>query len=501
MKVVTCQRMAEIDRTSIDDYFFSEEVLMENAGIHLVFKFLEICRPSVNDKIIVICGGGNNGGDGYVIARQLFSKGFCNLKVISISNKFSPATEKNRKIATRLGLDIIDFSLPFDSLSGLFDNSSFIIDCMFGTGLRSALRTEYHSIVNDINDSEAAVVSVDIPSGIYEGFGEDDVAVCADYLFTVELLKNIFYSSFARRFCGKIFPVSIGFPKEIFCSDDNLLITRDLCQKLLAGNCKIDDFSYKNKRGHVCVVAGCSGYLGAASLCSKASTAFAGLVSLLSPSGDDVSSYDSVIKLHQLDSLQRFSSFVIGSGVVDQDFLLGCLKKIQSLDSVAVFDAGIFNLSPGDFAGVASKKIFTPHIGEFCNFFSYQRDEVLRFPEKFLRMACLDTQSVIVLKSSVTLVGLPSGQIFYLDKPSVVKATAGSGDLLAGIIGSFAAAGFSAHEAAILGVFVHSLAADLAFQEKGLVCADIFLEFLPKAVDILFGFEKRAFFTEEEYEK
>lgn len=500
MRVVTYQKMKEIDALAVKKFLLSEEVLMENAGINLCASFLKELKPRPENSIVIICGGGNNGGDGYVLARQLFSRGYSNLKIINLSSKLTALTETNRERAKLLGISIYDFSDDFKKVYSYIKDADFIFDCICGVGLLSPLRDKYKDLINYINKAKACTISVDVPSGLYPGFGENDFAISADYLFTIELLKNVFYNIHARKFCGEILSIPIGFPKALYADQKNRLITEKLCLELVGKKENLDDFTYKNKRGHLCVIAGSTTYTGAASLSANSASFLAGLVSLYSLDELNTSTFHSVIHIDKLEKDKNYNAFLLGPGIIDKDFLKKTLFEIDNFKKPIVLDAGVFDLELESIVNLKNPKILTPHIDEFSRFFNFDKKQVLRNTEEYLLKACELSNSAIVLKNAITLIGSPNKEIYYLDHPSIVKATAGSGDVLAGVIAAYLSLGYSVNDAAILGTWSYSKAAELAFNKKGLINADMFSAYLPEVLANILLNKRKICKTREDYE-
>jgi NAD(P)H-hydrate epimerase len=498
MKVVTSAQMAEIDRVSVADYGFGSGILMENAGIKLTDAFISVCSPGLHDSITVVCGQGNNGGDGYVMARQLLNKGFTDVTVISAgdSGRASELCLANRRLAQKLGISVNTFP-ENESCTSWLAESDFIIDSIFGTGLNSCVRSEFFQIIEEINKSSAVVVSVDIPSGLYSGYKEGDSAVMCNHLLTVELPKSLFYQARIRPLCGAITVVPIGFPKALYADSDMELLDSDYQQKIQTLYPDFPgSFSYKNTKGHLLVCAGSTRYPGAAVLCANAAASGpCGLVSLLSDS-DNTCGYDSsVILSSQNDEFSGFDAYAIGPGLDNNSDFATIAENLSNNKAVKVLDASILSAGRSVVAAFKGPKILTPHPGEFYRLTGCSREELFREPYRLVSEACREFDAVIVLKNAVTVTGTPEGRIYISDTPSAVEGVAGSGDVLTGIIGSLAAAGLSTENAALCGVMIHSRAAELAFRSEGLVSAARFIDYISLSVKDFFAVTTGRFST------
>ncbi|MEK7196046.1 MAG: NAD(P)H-hydrate epimerase, partial [Nitrospirota bacterium] len=275
MKVVTAEDMREIDRRAIKDYGISGTTLMERAGLKVAEKIKELFEKR---KIIVLSGGGNNGGDGLVAARNLHEWGW-NVKVILLSNekKLSPDCLEQYKIAKKSGVPV-----AFNTeISGKDLHSAVVVDAIFGTGLSKPVTGRIADIISFINSSTVPVVSVDIPSGISSDTGQImGEAVMADYTVTFGLPKRGHLLYPGAECTGKLFVEDIGFPDELLRSEKirvELLESMDV--SLLIPERR--RYSHKGDYGHVLVIAGSRGKTGAAFMCAKACLrAGAGLVTI-----------------------------------------------------------------------------------------------------------------------------------------------------------------------------------------------------------------------------
>ena len=263
MKIATAQEMREIDRITIEDYGIPGLVLMERAGLAVASKVVELYSDK---KVIVLCGSGNNGGDGFVAARELYNRGF-NVKVLMLSGKDSmgPDCKTEYQIAKNFGVPV-----EFRKAVGAGDiHAAVVIDAIFGTGLSRPVKGHLADVFALINKSNAPVISIDISSGISSDTGEVlGEAISADCTVTFGLPKRGHLLYPGADHTGRLFIEDIGFPKELLVSEKLRLnlIDSELVSGLLPRRQKS---SHKGDYGHILIVAGSSGKTGAALMAAK----------------------------------------------------------------------------------------------------------------------------------------------------------------------------------------------------------------------------------------
>jgi len=275
MKVVTAQEMQDIDRRTIEEFGVPGQVLMERAGMAVASKIKELFAQK---KTIVLAGGGNNGGDGFVVARELFNSGW-HVKVLLFAkqNKLSPDCLSQLRSARKAGVQV-----EFRTGVTAGDlHSALVVDALFGTGLNKEIKEGLTEVISALNISDSPVLSVDIASGISADSGRVmGVAIKADYTVTFGLPKRGHLLYPGADYTGKLFVETIGFPGELLTSDDltvELLERQYVCQLIP----ERPRYSHKGDYGHVLIVAGSKGKTGAAFMAAKACMrAGAGLVTV-----------------------------------------------------------------------------------------------------------------------------------------------------------------------------------------------------------------------------
>ncbi len=507
MKLVTAEEMREIDRVTIKDLGVPSLVLMERAGKAVADRIEDMFEMK---KVVVVAGGGNNGGDGFVIARILKNRGWdAKVLVFSDKGKLSPEGSSQYGIAEKMGIDV-QFRKKM-SASDLKD--SIVVDALLGTGLNKPVRGSIKSAITTINRSHSPVVSVDIPSGISSDTGRImGHAVRADLTVTFGLPMIGHHLYPGADHAGNLFVEDIGFPLSL-TSSENLkrnLTDLDLVRSIIK---KRDPNTHKGSYGHVFIIAGSAGKTGAALLSSNACLrAGAGAVTLGVPESLFSIFQSSVIEemTYSLpsgdggtlserasdDALgfinKRASTVLLGPGLgVNKDVKAFVHEIVPGSKKPIVLDADGLNCMSGQtelFKKAKAEIIVTPHPNEMKRLLLGKKRSITarEINERRIEIAeefASGNKVVCVLKGAPTVVASPDGEIYVNTTGNPGMATAGSGDVLSGIISSFVAQGLGVFRSAVCGAYMHGLAGDLARDEIGeysLIAGDI-TEYLPDA--------------------
>jgi len=506
--VVTASEMREIDRKTIDDYGLPSLVLMERAGLAVVKRIIEALGG--NRKFLILAGGGNNGGDGLVVARNLHNLGLeVTAYLLSPPDRLSPDCKRQFEIAGKMGVKVVHDRTPRKSKL----DESVIVDAILGTGLNKPVRAELARLINSVNRAEGPVVSVDIPSGISADTGEVmGSAVMANLTVTFGLPKRGHLLNPGREYTGRLFVEDIGFPPELTRGSgfEISLIERNDASSLIPSR---HSDSHKGTYGHVLVVGGSKGKTGALRLAGKAALRTgSGLVTLAT---DDVTASNitpAVLEemiLH-LDlknpekTLEEALSFlderadllVAGPGWGRDEERMDFMVELISHATVPmVIDAdGLYALSVMGHQklGKLMQKlrgpaVLTPHHGEMARLLGGRSSDIRKDPIGLVRKFSAETGSVLVLKGAPTIISTPEGRVFINGTGNPGMATAGTGDILAGMIGSLIGQGLPPVEASILGVYLHGLAGDLGADELGehSLTAGELLQKIPDAISTI----------------
>ena len=467
----------EIDRCSIEIIGISSMVLMERAAFCVAEKI--IANESVDSKIIAVCGCGNNGGDGIAVARILHEKGYdvC-IFIAGSKDNATVETSKQIEIARKSG---IRFTNDME-----FSEYNIVIDAIFGIGLSREVSGIYAKIIDCINNITGKVIySVDVPSGVCVDNGKImGKAIHADYTITFGLNKIGLMLYPANDYCGKIYVEDIGFPKvvieEVLSKYNNYLYYKDINVKDILP-IRINN-SNKGTYGKILVVAGGYNMAGAAVLSAKAAyKSGAGLVKIFTCEENRTIIQSSVpeailqtysrddikeINIKLMEAVEWADCIVIGPGIGVNDISKELVSVIlKSLDKPVILDADALNIiSASDDLFLRENIIITPHLKEYSKLVDISIEELINNKLDCLYKTYEDrlsqvTNIVLVLKDARTLVY--NGDKTYVNiSGNNGMSTAGSGDVLTGIIAAFVASGQDLFEAAINGVYTHGLAGD-----------------------------------------
>ncbi len=494
MWVLTGKEMQEVDRFVIQELGIPGRVLMERAGWWVAKKSQDFFSPR---KVLVLCGPGNNGGDGFVAARYLWNWG-CDVRTIVLAkeDKYKGESKENFELLKKLEIPFEQPDTP-DHVFKLIKEFSpeLLIDGIFGTGLSREVGGVYKEVINLINQLkelfEFKVVSIDIPSGVCSYTGKVmGTALRADLTVTFESLKygHLFYPG--KEFAGKVEVVEIGFPKHLIRAKYSPAIYLD---KEWAGNTlrPRKGYTHKGKFGHVLIIAGSRGKSGAGLLAALgALRAGAGLVTLAAPeslqcvystalpeiltmglpetSKGEISK--SALEL-LLKACERKKALVIGPGLGLSDEVKTLLfSLLEKIEVPVVLDADALTLIAEDLnilKKCKASKVLTPHPGEAARLLKTPKEELLSDRLSSARRLTELTFSTVVFKGPHSLVCDFSGKcgVSSIDEPGLSQG--GTGDVLAGVIGALLAQGYPPFEAACLGVFLHGYSGILLKEIKG----------------------------------
>lgn len=491
MKILGGRVMASLDERTQKEYGIPAALLMENAGRSAAEYLLGMKGPgnAAEGPIVVVAGKGNNGGDALVAARHLYIAGRKDLRVLLASKDLGELAALHAGILTKLGVPLEVFSPGNRNVRRLLTGAGLIVDGLFGIGVSGRLRAPGDEIVNLVSSSKAKIVSLDVPSGLFDGYRPEFPAVKADVTLTFELPKLCLYLPAGRKLSGKIEVLPVGFPPALTAEMPGRLelLGDDFLRSAIP---PLPPDAYKNSRGHLAVLAGNRGTTGAAALCSEAALrSGAGLVSLFA----DEAVYPilaSAMKSVMVKPLQAapsdwkpsgFSAFLAGPGWGRGR--APWLRTLLGTGIPGVLDADGIHVLKEVLEGPNRPKrlegwVLTPHVGEFAAFTGRQKEEILVDPLPFLEETAGKLGCVVVLKGHVTYIAAPSGKIFVHDGMNPALGTAGSGDVLAGIIAGLLAMGVAPVTAAAAGVDLHGRAGKLAAEKTGMFTAEDLLPYL-----------------------
>lgn len=487
MILVNAYQMRDVDRITIDDYGLSGFILMERAGVSVSDRICSLINK--DSKIIVVCGKGNNGGDGIVVSREMTNRGYDTVcYLFAKPDELKEDSFFHYKIAKKYDVDIREGEDFFADIKNL--KNPVIVDAIFGTGLSKDVDGILENLIDEINSIDATVFSIDIPSGVCSDTGFAlKTSIDADYTVTFGLAKigHFLNEGLIRR--GKLFIEDIGMPRQVIdnIGIDTFLIDEDMVRPLLPKRFPV---SSKRDYGHVLVIAGSRGKSGASLMCSRAALkSGAGLVTLASSSSLINSIQSAVFEEMTLplsedsngilskDSLEEVLEFAkhranvitVGPGLGQSEELVGFIRDLISQSRIPlVLDADALNLlSQGDAIGILKKAsapiVITPHEGEMRRLTGESNKNWIKWSRQFAQRSGV----VVCLKGSPTIVSTPDGLSYINSTGNSGMATGGSGDVLTGLIGGIIAQGVNVCDAAISCVYLHGLAGDFAKEKYG----------------------------------
>lgn len=507
MKVVTADEMREIDRRAIEEFGVPGVVLMENAGRGAADVVEALVREMDAARVLVIAGKGNNGGDGHVVARHLVNRGIdCEILLIGRIKDVKGDAGINLDTAIKMGIEVSEESSDIAVVENHIALADIVVDGLLGTGLAKEVSGFYLEVIDAINASELPVVSLDVPSGLDATTGRPlGLAVEADVTVTFCLPKAGTVIHPGADYVGQLEVADIGAPYELLENrgKKTSLILKSHIEEIILPR---EADSHKGTYGHLLVIAGSAGKSGAAVMAGKsAMRSGAGLVTVAAPSSinniletnltevmtEPLAELDggflgtSAVK-KGLSLLEVKSALVLGPGLSRQEETGNFVRAIMEKFAVpAVLDAdALWHLSAytGLIKNSSAPLILTPHPGEMATLLGISSKEVQQDRLNIARAFAGKFGCYLVLKGARTLVATPEEDLYINMTGNPGMATAGTGDVLVGIIGSLLAQGYSALESALAGVYIHGEAGDRVAEEKGevgLIATDI-IERLPE---------------------
>ena len=510
MKVLSVDEMRMLDKKTIKGLGIPGTTLMENAGIGVVEMIRDMVSLDMLQSVCVVCGKGNNGGDGFVVARHLWNKGI-HIDVVLLGEKRDVKGDAriNLDVAEKLGIPIHPYNkLKKRGLRKLLNNADAVVDAIFGTGFKGRPEGIYRDVIQEMNIHGKLIFSIDVPSGVNANTGEvEGEAVFADATCTMAFIKKGLLLYPARYFVGELYVTDIGIPPQVVEEEDLRmeLLEDDFVKPLLPVRFP---YSHKGVYGRVGVIAGSPGFTGAACLTSEAALrAGAGLVYIFTPDGllpiyetkltevikvaiggDAVYEPAMIEKIR--DRIAGLDVLVIGPGIGTAEPTRKFVKKLlKEWDGFCVIDAdGLNNIKPEDLKNSKGRWIITPHPGEFSRLTGKSIEDIEKDRIGSAREFSEKHEVIVVLKGVPTIIATHEGFIYINSTGNSGLSSGGSGDVLTGLIGGFLAQSKSPSLSAIAGVYIHGKAADIAMDEGeneySLIAGDL-LYFIGDAINSL----------------
>ncbi len=507
MKILTANQMRQVEQDCAK-IGISPSVLMENAGRAVAEEVRKILGTIDQQIILILIGPGNNGGDGLVAARHLHDWG---AKVTLYLFSQRPPDDPNFKLVQERGVTYVDITQDgnLDKLNELLLSANAVIDALFGTGKSRPLRGIFLQALDTVGKArkrrpDLCIIALDLPSGLDADTGAVEMAcLYADHTITLGFPKPGLFNSPGKERAGELTVVDIGIPSYLAEQVHSELLSRDWARSVLP---RRPLEANKGSFGRVLVVAGSINYIGAAYLaCGGAIRVGAGLVTLATPvrlqsilaskltevtylplpeSRPGIVSPEAAKLIYQ--QLNQYDVLLLGCGLGQSQsairFIGATLLRGRVTLPPLVLDADALNTLakiPNWWQQLANDCILTPHPGEMARLAGVSVDEVQQDRQGIAKRVALDWQKTIVLKGAYTVITTPDGQSRVSPTANPGLASAGTGDVLSGVIAGLLAQGLSLFDAAALGVYLHSEAGEMVkakLGDAGMIASDLLPE-------------------------
>jgi len=502
--------MQAIDHSAIDDYGIPGLVLMENAGLAAASLIHENVPDLFEKKVVIVCGKGNNGGDGFVIARHLFiDRVSVNVLLLGKRRQLKADAKTNADIAFKMGVPIHEVTEKnLNSQSHLLRHCHIIVDAIFGTGLSKSAGGLYEKVIKKINASKKYVVAIDVPSGLDSDSGHlIGTHIKADITAALALLKRSHLLFPAAESMGEVQILDISIPHEAVEKQEIPVAWLELqdIQSLIP---KRPSNTHKGDYGHTLVIAGSKGKGGAAGLTGLAALrAGAGLVTLAVPESchralefnpletmsvalpETKSGCISTKAIDAiLENLKGKNALAIGPGLSTDKQTVQLLETLlPQVECPLVIDAdGInsFEKNRKLINQIQVETVLTPHPKEMSRLSGWTVQDILNNRIERAQEFAQEHEVTLLLKGARTLVAFADGTVLVNPTGNPGMATAGSGDVLTGLIAGLISQGLSASSATATGAFIHGMAGDVYVEtnhESPLIASDL-LDNIPEAI-------------------
>lgn len=498
-RVVTAQAARNIDHDAIHVKGVSGVKLMATAGRAVAEAAQSYCRKQQLSRVQIFCGKGNNGGDGYVAAAELKKTGMSRIDVFCFAGKEEIQGDAlyHFNVMLKQGITPVMIEHAKD-ISSLLEENACWIDAIFGTGLERPVSGFFHDIMQIIHDAhnKQPVIAVDIPSGIDGTSGQlRGPALAADMTLSMGFYKSGNLLQDGKAYCGKLQCVELDYPASSF---DHALPPMQLCvhETIKERLRPISITGHKYSVGQVLCVGGSAAMPGAVTLAAQAALkSGAGMLHAVVPKSvkpillqhiieaiantgqnEDILTEQDMSLIRSLSKKSR--ALLAGPGLgraAASGRLLRALLQQNHLPLILDAD-GLFHIQPKDLKAANYPVVITPHAGEFARLIQKEVRDILDAPIALALDFAVTTDTIVHLKGSTSLTALPSGDVFIHNTGAPGMATAGSGDLLAGMIVSFATQGHSLEDATLIAAYYHGMAGQAAAEtlgHRGMTASDI----------------------------
>lgn len=490
MKILTAKQIRAVEEKTAEIQGIEMIDLMDRAA-HSIYKWLEDFFDLNFQNFTIICGSGNNGGDGLALACLLHKRGTFVQVYLKKNEKYSPDNLINQKRLKTIGVEVEYFD---ENVSFEFEDDTVILDCLFGVGLTRPLNPAWQKIISQINESQKHIISIDLPSGLLsnEYSSKENPIVKSDVTLTFEYPKLALLQPENEMFAPRFEVLTIDLEEQLYQEQDtDFYYTQGVDIQYFNSSRK--KYSHKGTYGHALIIGGSYGKIGSTVLAAKAALKTGcGLVSAYLPKcGYEVMqtafpeamvltdfSEDKIISFPEV---KNFDAIGIGVGMGTDKKTLRALEEFilenDFEEQGFVFDADALNLISTDKTFVKQlpkNSILTPHPKELERLIGKWENDFDKIEK--VRTYSAENQIVVVVKGAHTSIFTPEKKVYINSTGNPGMATAGSGDALTGIITGLLAKGISPEKAAIYGVYIHGLAGDVAADKIGaesLIASDI----------------------------
>lgn len=513
MKILNTDQMRAMDKRAMEDIGIIGPILMENAGLEIV-RAIEARLPAIhNQAVVIVAGKGNNGGDGFVVARHLQNHGGRPVVLLlAKKDELRGDADLNLRIADKMDIPILEITSVEEWMrhKDKLKHAGLVVDAIFGTGLTKPAQGFYAQVIEDINGAPGFKVAVDIPSGLSsDTFQIIGPCVKADLTVTMAAPKIAHVFTPSENYVGELVVADISMPPSFF-EDEDLKLEMVLEQAVTPYFQKREKNSHKGTYGHLFILSGSVGKTGAASLAGNAAlTMGAGLVTIGTPQSclpmvakdmaelmteplaetpEGTLAREALTEILEL--VKGKDAVLIGPGITTHEATTQLiLSLLPQLDLPVVIDADGLNILSLDLNILKSMSvpvILTPHPGEFARLLGIPNKQVVADKLKLAPDFAQKYGIYLVLKGYKTLIAAPDGKVFVNPTGNPGMATGGSGDVLSGMIASMIMQGAQNDilGATIAAVYLHGLSGDVGageVGEKALVAGHI-ITYLPQAM-------------------
>lgn len=503
MKILSATQIKEIYTATLINEPISSIDLMERAAQACLFKILN--HADEENDFTILCGKGNNGGDGLAIARMLTDRGKnVSVLILEYTNNECPELKHNLELISKQNQVKLFHINTLEQFKQIDLSKSIVIDAILGIGANKAVDGLLKDVIEQLNSENHFVISIDIPSGMFpDEMNEKNVIIRANKTLTFQVPKYNFVFPENIAYTGELIVVDIELDSKALKSNatKNYFTDKKTIKELLLSRSL---FSHKGNFGHALLICGSKGMMGSAQIAARACLrSGAGLLSVKIPAcglnviqtslpeamaiTDDENNY-----ITSLPDITKYNAIGIGCGIGTDKQTQNVLKLlIQNSPIPLLIDADALNILADNktwFSFLPKYSILTPHPKEFDRLVgahtnTYQRlNSAKEFAQKY--------KVIVVLKGIFTACIMPDGNVFFNSTGNPGLAKGGSGDTLSGIITGLLARGYAPNHAAILGVYVHGFAADLCLEKnhiESLLASDV-IEKLPKAFSKIYDY-------------